>query len=222
MRYVNVFIKVFALITCLATNCFAGSTPEATVHSAIKELKSTGQPSAILNYVHWQTAFNQMSPMYRAQINADSPEALKSFYSKALKDPSEAMKGTLEGYASQLPPEQQAMMKQQMEKLGAMMKQRLDEAKKKLVEADYEIGKASVEGNDATLKLVATRGEETRSHDLKLIKIGEQWYFPSLDLVNADSLAGGKSAAFPPGMAPQQMPPQQMRQKSPVAPTSPQ
>ena len=160
----------------------AANDPTDTVKAAIEAIKQTGDPAAMIEYVHWDTAFADLPAEQKKSMKVSSGAELKNFFLQFFKDPSIMIKPKIEEMKAKVPAEKQAQFEQQMLALTTTMQQKLAEAKEKLKTIQYEIGKATVVGDSASVPLTSTIDGKSSTKELKLINIDGKWYFPSLML----------------------------------------
>ena len=177
--YLCLFIAGFVSFSFSAN---AANDPIDTVKAAIEAIKQTGDPAAMIEFVHWDTAFAGLPADQKKSMKVNSGAELKNFFIQFFKDPSIMIKPKIEEMKAKVPADKQAQFEQQMLALSATMQQKLAEAKEKLKSIQYEIGKATVTGDLASVPLTSTIDGKSSTKDLKLINIDGKWYFPSLML----------------------------------------
>ena len=185
-----------ALLTLSPTAAFAN--PEAIVQEIVTKIKAASNPSPIVDYVDWSKAYEKMPPMQKTMMKVDSADGMKEFYRQMLTNPAMMMEKRMKEQAASMPEAQQAAMQQSMGQIQQMLKQRQEEMKKQISETEYTVGKATVEGEKATVMLTQEFEGEKKEREIQLNKVGEKWMLDSTSMFSAPT--GGPGA--PPGAFP--------------------
>ena len=192
-----------ALLVLLPSAAFA--SPEAVVKEIVEKIKAAANPSPIVDYVDWSKAYEKMPPMQKTMMKVESANGMKEFYREMLTNPAAMMEKRMKEQAASMPEAQQAAMQQSMGQIQQMLKQRQDEMKKQITETEYKIGKATVEGEKATVKLTQVYQGDSKEREIQLNKVGEKWMLDSASMFAAPGpggAPGGPPGGFPGGARP--------------------
>lgn len=153
--------------------------PEEVVKKMLADLKSQGTPVALINYVHWETAFSNMNENERHSMNIKTPEDLREFSLRVISDPVKFMEDEMRKRAASFPVEQKEAYDKNTDKLVKTMRARSEEMKKKLVNSSYTVGKAKIDGLSAKVPLEVSVDGKSQKSEVPLIKVGDSWYLVS-------------------------------------------
>lgn len=170
---------------CLAIACvmypaslWAEQGPEDVLRQMIKEIKQKKDQGVVVDYVDWDSAFNNIKPENRARMTAKSPAELKEQQKKFFTDPKKFVSEQIEAGAASVPAEQQAMLKANKEQISTSTAERIKSENERVSKATYEVGTAKIEGDKATVPLTAKMDSKTETHDIAMIKKDGKWLLP--------------------------------------------
>ncbi|MCC6931868.1 MAG: hypothetical protein IT292_01245 [Deltaproteobacteria bacterium] len=184
-HFYSLLILIVTLVILPLTAQAAG--PEEMLRGVVESLKTSGDPKVLLKNVHWQTAFDNLSDYQRQTMKVGSPQALENYYVRLFDDPAGAIKAQLEDYTVGMNDEAKKLNAEQINRVASLMKTQIEEGKQKLKSVQYEIGQADIKDNRAIIKLTSIHAGKTAETYVKMIRIGDRWYFPSLDIVASTS-----------------------------------
>ena len=165
----------------------ATSSPEDSLRTIIEQVKATGEPKIVLENVHWPTAYQNLSESQRQAMKVASSEELRKYYTNLFENPAAVISARLADYTKDLNSDSQKMSAEQIAQVSNLMKAQIAQAKQKLKNVQYQIGKADIQENRALIKLTSTFEGKNRESYIKMILVGDRWMFPSLDLVATTS-----------------------------------
>jgi Domain of unknown function (DUF4878) len=168
------------MLGCFAQIAVAADSPEDVVTKMVADLKKDGGPLGVINYVHWQTAFDGLPEQEKKGMGVNTPEELKTFYQNLYTDPSAFFQKQMTARMGNVPAEQQAAMKAQMDQMSAQMKEKFAKAKEDIKKTDFEITNSKIDGDKAVVHVSTTLDGAKKEDDINLIKIDDKWYLPSL------------------------------------------
>lgn len=202
----------FLVLVLLAVRPLAASAEVRPADDVLKEIigkiKAKGDPSPVVEYVHWETAFKNATDDQKRVMNLKSPEDMKQIYKRMFESPSSVMKEKFAEQMKNVPPDKQQMMQQATARMQELMEQKENEVKERLKETEYKVGSASVEGNEAKVKLTQTYKTESKEDEVKFIKVDGQWLLPSPNII-ARQRPENERAKEPAAASPEEKPAQQ-------------
>ncbi|MCB0346393.1 MAG: hypothetical protein KDD66_14835 [Bdellovibrionales bacterium] len=194
--------RIFAAILILfilPSAAAAEMTPAQTLEKIVASLKANPGIAGIADFVHWQTAFEQMPAPQLKEMGISSPEDLKKFYIEAQNDPGAIIRRQMKQRG--LPAEQAQMMEQHIAAMSTQLKQRMDEQHTKIKRTTFEIGEASVNGSEAKIPLTTSVDGKQKEDVVTLRKYGNEWLLPGLAFLESTgdkaAAAGGAPAGMP-------------------------
>ena len=179
-------------------------SPEDTVKAVIKEIKTKGDPSPVVDHVSWDDGFSKLPVKNREAMGVKSPEELKEFYRRVLLSPSSEIERMFESkFKDKLDGLGPEKVKALLSNIKERALQKEAEIKKRLKESEYEVGKAQVQGENASVPLTTTYEGQKNSDNVKLVQKDGKWYFASL---GSGFNMGELSHSSPPKTEPQVAP----------------
>ena len=177
----------FLLFASLCTLMFihtawAADSPEKVLEKIIVEMKAQKSPLPVLSYIDWPSAFQQLGTLERQQLGVQSANELKNVYESFIKNPREMLRQQMAGQLAAMPPEQRAMLEQQMEQAIATAEKRVKIDEQKYDKMQWEIGESTISGNKAKVRLKVTdeKGKVT-NEEIDFVKTSSgEWRLPSL------------------------------------------
>jgi len=165
----------------------AQAAPEEMVIEMVDRLKSERDPSVLLEYVHWDTAFDNFPEEQRREIDVSSPGEFRGYFEGFFRDPANFIQKQMKGRMAGMTPEQQQMMQAQFEQMAASMVEKRRKIDEKMSRAEYKVGQIDLKGNTATVELITSLDGQTRSQSLPLELINGKWYLPTMKFVDGKS-----------------------------------
>ena len=81
-------ISLLFVFVCLVPSVsFAAGSPKEAVETMVTKLKNAGSPAAIVEFVHWPSAYETVDAQQRQIRNINSPEELKNQYLQLFNNP---------------------------------------------------------------------------------------------------------------------------------------
>lgn len=154
-------------------------TPEEVMQEIVTKIKAETNSAPIVEYVDWESAFAEAPQQQKEVMQIDSAEKLKEFYREVLKNPAEMMKKHVEMRMSQVPENQQAMMKATVAQMETVIKKKEEEMRAKISETDYVVGTAKITGDDAVVPLTTKYKEEEKTHNVEFVLKDGKWLLSS-------------------------------------------
>jgi len=158
-----------------------GESPREAVLQLISELKSSQDPTKVLNHIWWEATFQKLTPYQREGFDIRSPSELYFYYLDLFTNPGAAFLHRLELDAKKQPAESRdktlAFIKTQRERSGKPKP--FTDLSKKLIEIKGEKSDKS----QAELELVFTEGGSTTRQKLRLVNVQERWYLDCIQIV---------------------------------------
>ncbi len=170
---------LFSASLMIATNCVVAETPEEVMQEIVTKIKAETNSAPIVEYVDWESAFKEAPEQQKEIMQIDSPEKLKEFYREVLKNPAAMMKKHVEMRMSQVPENQQAMMRATVAQMETVIKKKEEEMRTKIAETDYSVGTAKITGDDAVVPLTTKYKEEEKTHDVEFVLKDGKWLLSS-------------------------------------------
>jgi hypothetical protein len=170
----------FFFSTACTGSPVAEASPESTVKSMVSDIKKEKSSAAVLKYIHWPSAFESTSTEDRKMMNINTPEDLKQYASKMMKDPAKAMREHMESSLEGMPESQKDMARETMSGMIAMMEEGQKEAAAELERTSFKVGDSKIDGDEAVVDLFITVDGETKKEEVNLKKIDGSWYMNDL------------------------------------------
>ena len=196
-RIVRTLLLLFCFILTVSPTAIGQSsdgpsaTPDKSLSNLVQRLKATKDPLVILDFVHWPTAFRNMPERERQGIRVSSPEDLKAHFQKLFQNPDGFLKDQLSAKFPGLSDEKRREIERNQGRLVAAMKDQRQRMQERLARTDYQIGKVEANGNNSTIELVSVLEGETKISKVKLERVGNAWYLPSVRFVQDQKSGGG-------------------------------
>lgn len=181
LRVIGICIAIIALFA--AGPGVAAPTPEGTVQEMLTRLKQERDPAVMLQYVHWQSAFDNFPSAQRQEMGVDSPAAFQKYFENFFKDPSHFMREQLRGRLDALPENQRAAVQSQMDHMVQMFAEKRKEMDEKMGRTEYTIGSVDKQGNAATVEITSSLDGNQRTQRIPLEFIDGRWYLPTMKFV---------------------------------------
>ena len=212
---------VFCATVLFASTASAAPTPETTVKEIVDKIKAAASPSPIIEYVDWDGAFQGLPEEQKAMMKITSSSEMKGLYRKILEDPIAAMKEKMKEQMATIPAEQQAAAQQQMAHMEEMIGQQKAKMTEQIKATEYEIGKSTVDGDKATVKLTQSYQGQKREEEIALVKKGDKWLLSSVDMFKprqGPPAGAGAPGGMPKGAKPMTPPPAAGKPEAPAVP----
>ena len=181
--------KSILLLALMALSFFISISPAAaevgpkeTVEIVLQQIKQKGGPAGMMDYVHWDSAYNNLPEIEKKNFNVQSSSELKELYKVMFENPDLFMKQQMRKRFGNLEPNQKAAFETQLDQMANMMKEKIKEQKDKMARTNFTIGDVDVEGDNATVKVTSALDGKTKQTDVKLVKIDGKWLFPGFQM----------------------------------------
>lgn len=173
----------------------AAQSPKETVETMASKLKESGNPAAIVEFVHWPSAFETLDAQQRQIRNINSPEQLRNQYLELFNNPKAIFREQMDRMKAQMPPEQQQAVEAQMAQAETMLQNMMTEMKAKLAKTEFSVGEVADQGDSATVELITTSDGKSETNKLKMIKVDDKWYLATLDSLDGQAAGPGAPTA---------------------------
>jgi len=176
------YIVFFLISVFLPSVAAADLGPKETLEKILGDMVAQKNIAAVLNYIHWSTAFKNLKPAQRQQLNVTTPEQLKAFYKRMLNDPAGYLRERMEGRMASVPPEQRAVVEGQLNQMLDGVNQKLAQENAKIGRTKYTIGEVDTKGKRSTIQLSAAVDGQVKNNEVVLVQQEDgKWYLPSLE-----------------------------------------
>lgn len=174
--FISFLVVPLALIP-VHTRAATQDNPGVVVQEILDRLKKEEDPSVILDYVHWPSAWKSFPQSQRDQMGISSEEDFKSYFETFFQEPEEfVQKYVLARYKNS----DTKLSDESLERMADMMKRKKDEIKQKMKNTTYALGDISTQGNAATVEVKSTLDGKTKTQTLPLQSIDGKWYLPTM------------------------------------------
>lgn len=161
--------------------------PRELIEEMLARLKATHEPVVILDYIHWPSAYAAYPESETKMKQIDTPQQLESYMRAVLSDPQKYLRDQLAQRMSKLPEDMAAKLRASTDRVVesmAMLKERMAQ---RISDTQYRIGKVTMLGGDhAEIELIAVLDEDERSSIVKLVKIENRWYLPTVEYAKSE------------------------------------
>ena len=167
-------IALSAIILTSAAMAFAETErgPAAVLQEIVAKLKNAGDIPAMLDYVDWPTAFDDLPSFIKERSGFSSPSDYNAQQRFVFSDPAGYIEQQF-GPASAHAPSEEERTKIEEAKHGLV--EQVTKMKGRLVRADYAIGAESIEAQRATVVLKITSGTNMVEEVVPFVKKDNQW-----------------------------------------------
>lgn len=181
-------LSIFVALFLIPLFAFAApkADPVETVNELVASMKSNGGFKGMLEHVHWPTALQNMDDEQRAAMGVKTPQDLKKVTLKFLEDPAKAFYERMSPRMKDMPEKTRKLTEDFIVMQQERLTQKLRAAEKRMVNSEYAVGKAVVDGDKASVQLTATYEGVSKERMIKLQKIDGLWYLPTSDLTGLD------------------------------------
>lgn len=171
------FFVLILLILTLTPNLYADrSTPNGTVVEVVQALKRERSYSAVLDFMHWPTAFDNLKEEEKLKLGINSPLDLKTYLTKAVNDPKKIFTDLIKEQSKTLSEEQKKSMDAKLKEHLKLLDEEQSKLARKILETKFSITKTDVNNKSATVYLKAVNKNITETKPLNLIKSKGIWY----------------------------------------------
>lgn len=155
--------------------------PLETAETLVSDLQAEGDNHAVLKYVHWEQAYQNLTPAERFKLGVKSSAELETVMTERLRDPEQSALSALEARIETLPPEEHAHRRKALAALNARVAKEKDTT---AIPVDYSLGeKQQISENRAEFELVTTKDGSRHSAPLVLERIDGRWHITELRVV---------------------------------------
>ncbi len=155
--------------------------PSKVLEKLVAELKKSGEPAVIVDYVHWPTAWKALKPEEKAMTKSNSPAELKEYFRKFLSDPKKVLRGQIEGHLVGLDGGDQGAMEERISSIIAQVEEQFTQGSEVLVNSEYQVGKEVIDGYKAHVELKSSYQGQSKLESIDFIKIEDHWLLPKMD-----------------------------------------
>jgi hypothetical protein len=143
--------------------------------------KTMRSPFGVIEYVDWETAFAGTTEAERAKFGVKSAAELERYFRRILEDPERFTRDEVSRQLLLIPPEKRPVVEKQLEEALVQVRLKQDAMREFYRALTFEIGKAEVQGETATVPLTTTIHGKTTENIVTLIKKKGQWRLPSVE-----------------------------------------
>ncbi|RMG39690.1 MAG: DUF4878 domain-containing protein [Candidatus Dadabacteria bacterium] len=154
----------------------AEKSPSDTFKEMVARVKKEGRPSVMLDYVHWDSAFKELSAQEKQQLGVNNSKEFKAYLSGIFDNPRKFVTERMGSYLNQMPPEQREAMVNQM---VAGMEKESAKMKKEMMESTFKILDEKTDGDRATLTVQTKSADKTETEKIHMVQVGGKWYLSS-------------------------------------------
>lgn len=175
----SLFVNLFILIVFVHAD---RSTPKGTVIEVIKSLKQENSYKAVLDYIHWPSAFNDLRDEEKKNFEISSPNDLRKYLTKAVSNPEQLIRKRFELMLVGKSEEERQKFNKILDKQIKQIRIRQKELRKKIEESTFSIVGIEQNENTAQVNLKARFKNTSETKPLNLIKINEKWYLTAASI----------------------------------------
>lgn len=158
------------------------TSPKEVVRSFVNEYNQSLSPAVMVNYVHWPTAFNNLTSSQQSAIKVTNPEEFKAYITNTLKDPIQTVRKVVRAKMDTLTPEQRARLEQSLEQQIQQLEQQRQQLQEKMKNAVITVGEATIEGDKASVPVSTEFEGENKQETVQLERIDGRWYLQSSNI----------------------------------------
>lgn len=179
-------LLTFALLIFFPLQLLAEMTPEAVVTEMFAKMKKAGSPAPMTEYIEWNEAYKNLPDMQKQQMGVKTPDELKAFMGRVLKDPSAVLKEKMEEQLAGQPPEQKEMMMRMMAGMNAQVADMQKKMSEDMKKTTMTIKSSEVKGDKATVNIQVSKDskdgtKEEKDHTINLVKSDKRWLIPDME-----------------------------------------
>ena len=175
---IGVLLVVFPAL--FGTAVAAPSDPAGVVTEMVVKIKALRSSAPVVEYVHWETAFQGVSEAERVARGFRSPVEMKNYYTLLLGDPERFARSEVARQTAVVPPEQRAQVEKALEASLDQIRGARDRMREQFREIQFEVGEATISGDSARVVVTTKIGQETVQGPVDLIQREGRWYLPSV------------------------------------------
>jgi hypothetical protein len=157
-----------------------GADPAATVTQMVVKMKALRSTAPIVEFVHWDTAFQGISEAERSARGFKTPAEMREYYTLMLSDPEGFARREVALRAALVPPEQRAQVEKALESSLDQIRGASDRMREQFREIQFEVGAVKVEGDTARVTLTTRLGGTAAEGPIDLVLREGRWYLPSV------------------------------------------
>ncbi len=155
--------------------------PSKVLEKLVADLKKSGEPAVIVDYVHWPTAWKALKPEEKAMTKSSSPAELKEYFRKFLSDPKKVLRGQIEEQLAALDGGPQGALEERINSILAQVEEQFTQGSEVLVNSKYQVGKELIKGDKAQVELRSSYQGQSKLESIDFIKIEDNWLLPKMD-----------------------------------------
>ena len=175
----QVMFSVFVLFTAISSHAI--TKPEEAVQEMVTKLKQAGDYAVLLDYVHWETAFTQMSAQEKQALQAQNPSQLKTVVKEFLISPKKAILSKVGKDMEALPSEQKEMMTKMLTQQAEQIQTERAKRNQEIKRTEFKVGNAKVNGSRASVEVTELLDGQSKTRNIDLVLIANRWWLPSSD-----------------------------------------
>lgn len=175
------FLLIYLLVFCTLVHADR-STPKGTVIEVIKALKKKGSYEAVLNFIHWPSAFKDLRNEEKKAFNISSPNDLRKYLAKAVANPEQLMRKRFEIMLAGKSEEEKRKFNQVLDKQLEQIRVRQKQLKQKIKDSSFSIVGVKQGQDTAQVELKARFNNTSETKPLNLIKVSDKWYLTAASI----------------------------------------
>lgn len=187
----QLLIAGLALILVIPACALAEDGPHETMENIVASLKKTPGIAGIADFVHWETAFNEVPAPQRQEMGITSAQELRKFYIEAQSDPGAIIRRQMKQRG--VPPQQADVLEQQIAALSQNLKQRMQQQHERVMRTKFEIGDTEIHGDEAKIALTTTLDGKSKEDVVTLKNYDGHWLLPGLSFLEPEKSAAPTS-----------------------------
>lgn len=180
-----ILLAFFAAVLTLRAEASAGG-PAALVTEMVVKIKALRNSSPVVEYVHWDTAFERLSEAERSARGFRSSAEMRDYYFRMLSDPERFARQEVAVRASIVPPEKRAELDRAFERSLEEIRASTAAIREQFQQMQFDVGEERIDGDTAQVMVATTLGGETNRGQVELIRKDGRWYLPSILFATAN------------------------------------
>jgi len=172
---------IVSFLTCLfISSAHAELAPDALLNKIVAEVKQEGSQLPLINYVHWETAFQALSSAEWRALDVDSSEKLKNHYLVLYSNPKAFVEKELDKRIQEASAEHRAQIEQQRERIIQSAVADFMAQRRRLAQMNYQVGVERITGNRGSVELITSLNGVESKQDVQFTQVDGQWYLPKM------------------------------------------
>jgi len=173
--------------TLAPIHAFADQRLQHRVDELIRSLKSQRSPTAALDFVHWEYAYQMVDSESRERLGITTPESLKGRIKGVVSDPVAMFERRFENVARNYSPAERELLHQTFETRAQGLRAEWQKNQAQMASAGYKVGSIVVDPSNALrahVTLIKANKDTGEPVSYEFEKDGEEWYV-SADIASA-------------------------------------